>query len=54
MGPMLCTVKGVEKKSPAVESSTWPLNSHNCSENYTKTKQKQNNYNSNNSESNDF
>ena len=27
-----------EKNSPAVESSTWPLNSHNCSENYTKTK----------------
>ena len=23
-----------------MESSTWPLNSHNCSENYTKTKQK--------------
>ena len=29
---MLCTVKWV-KKSPAVESSTWPLNSHNSSEN---------------------
>ena len=23
-----------------MESSTWPLNSHNCSENYTKTKTK--------------
>ena len=28
------------KKSHAVESSTWPLNSHNCSENYPKTKTK--------------
>ena len=28
------------KKSPRVESSTWPLNSHNCSENYNKTKTK--------------
>ena len=28
------------KKSPAVESSTWPLNSHNCSVNDTKTKTK--------------
>ena len=34
---MLCTGKWVE--SPAVESSTRPLNSHNCSENYPKTKQ---------------
>ena len=25
------------KKSPTVESPTWPLNSHNCSENYNKT-----------------
>ena len=31
-----------EKKSHAVESSTWPLNSHNCSENYPKSKTKQN------------
>ena len=23
---------------PTVESSTWPLNRHNCSENYTKAK----------------
>ena len=36
---MLCTVKWV-KKSPTVESSTWPLNSHNCSENHTKSKKK--------------
>ena len=28
----------VDKKSPAVESSTWPLNSHNCSENYPEKK----------------
>ena len=35
--PMLCTVNWV-KKSHTVESYTWPLNSHNCSENYTKTK----------------
>ena len=34
---MLCTVKW-GKKSHAVESSTWPLNSHNCSENYPKNK----------------
>ena len=27
-----------KKWSPTVESSTWPLNSHNCSENYTKVK----------------
>ena len=27
-----------KKKPPAVESSTWPLNSRNCSENYPKTK----------------
>ena len=26
-----------KKKYPVVESSTWPLNSHNCSENYIKT-----------------
>ena len=26
-----------EKKYPRVESSTWRLNSHNCSENYTKS-----------------
>ena len=38
LGPMLCTVKWGKKKSHAVESSTWPLNSHNCSENYPKTK----------------
>ena len=37
---MLCTVKWVIKKSPAVESSTWPLHSHNCSKNYNKTKHK--------------
>ena len=31
----------MEKKlSPEVESSTWPLNSHNSSENYPKTNQK--------------
>ena len=30
----------MKKKSPAVESSTWPLNSHNCSEKYTKAKNK--------------
>ena len=41
MGPKLCTVKWVKKKSPAVVSSIWLLNSHNCSENYTKLKQKQ-------------
>ena len=29
-----------EKKSPTVESSTWPLNSHIPSENYTKTRTK--------------
>ena len=40
MGPMLWIVKWVKKKSPVVESSTWPLNSNNCSENYTKTKTK--------------
>ena len=34
-------LKWVKKKSPAVESSAWPLNSHNCSVNYTKTKTKQ-------------
>ena len=39
---MLCTGKWVKKMSPAVESSTWPLNSHNWSENHPKTKQKQN------------
>ena len=33
-------VKKVEQKSPTVESSTWPLNSHSCSENYTKIKLK--------------
>ena len=32
------------KKSHAVESSTWPLNSHNCSENYTHTHTKKKNY----------
>ena len=39
--PMLCTVKWV-KKSPVMVSSTWALNSFNCSENYTKTKKKKN------------
>ena len=34
--PCYVPLKWVKKKSPAVESSTWPLNSHNCSENYTK------------------
>ena len=34
---MLSTVMWA-KKSPMVESSTWPLNCHNFSENYTKTK----------------
>ena len=34
--PMLCMLSG-RKKSHVVESSTWPLNSHNCSEKYTKT-----------------
>ena len=34
---MFCTVIWV-KKSPTVESSTWLLNSHNCSENHTKSK----------------
>ena len=38
MGPMLCTDKWVKKMSPAVESSTWLLNSHSCLDNYTKTK----------------
>ena len=33
---MLCTVKWVKKKSPTVESSTWQLNSHDCSENNAK------------------
>ena len=42
MGPVPCTVKVGKKKSRAVESSTWPLNSHNCSENYTKTKTNKN------------
>ena len=40
LGPILCTGKWVKKYSPAVESSTWPLNSHNCSENYPKTNTK--------------
>ena len=35
--PCFVPVSG-EKKSQAVESSTWPLNSHNCSENNPKTK----------------
>ena len=30
-------LSGYQKPS-TVESSTWPLNSHNCSENYTNTK----------------
>ena len=30
--------KLVKKKSPLMESLTWPLNSHNCSENDTKIK----------------
>ena len=34
---MLCTIKWV-KKSLLVDFSTWPLNSHNCSENNTKTR----------------
>ena len=38
--PYSVPVSGQKKWSPAVESSTWPLNSHNCSENYTKTKNK--------------
>ena len=37
--PILYTVKWSEK-SLKVESSTWRLNSHNCPENYTKTKKK--------------
>ena len=38
LGPILCTSKWVKKKqSPAMESLTCPLNSHNCSENYQKT-----------------
>ena len=36
---------GREKKSHAVESSTWPLNSHNCLENYPKTPKKKKVYN---------
>ena len=39
---MLCTVKW-GKKSHAVESLTWPLNSYNCSENYPKNKIKNKN-----------
>ena len=38
--PCSIPLKWVKKKSPAVESSTCPLNSHNCSENDTKTKTK--------------
>ena len=41
MEPIFCTIKWA-KKVPSVESSTWPLNSHNCSENYPETKPKTN------------
>ena len=36
--PCSVPIIGEKEKSPTVESSTWPLNSHNPSKNYAKTK----------------
>ena len=38
--PCFVPFSGWKKESPTVESSTWPLSSHKCSENYTKTEAK--------------
>ena len=41
LSPMLWTINWTLKKSPLVESSTWPLNSHNCSKTDTNTETRQ-------------